>query len=254
VKATRGILHIPVPTKVGVAVLVSLALLTAAGTVYVMSHPDSTPTAATRATQLTLPDDSTYLFGVLGVDSGVSSSAVDGATLEDLLPNHLVATYEEEPAPLCAGMAFGTIVDVLEGSGFDASGDAVSFSDPAVVTRSLILDVVVHQGLGGAAGAGHIRAAVVLEAKDDVSRAVHGFEELGEVLVVLDMPDAARFGSDVFVVAGSGEYIGTVQGEAITFPALGEGSSDFVDGIESKSSLLTAAARAAIVETKSPSQ
>lgn len=249
-----------IPTRIGVAILISLTLVTAAVTAFVVTNPKSAlsrvtapaPSSSTPAPSTTpgsQPADSAALVYAKSTFAGADSSAENEAreiALENLLPNHLYSFDGEPPAPLAAGIVIGEVTGAVGAFALDsASGARVEFDvTDAVSARVIDLDIAVQTGLGEASGRSNVAVRVRIDGDIDPALILAGVVEFPRVIIVLDSTDS----DDLFqsrrgtVLVGFVDDLGT-----ITFPALHETESAFIGSLTTIRLLEDEAARAAVV-------
>ncbi|MFS3129274.1 hypothetical protein ACLM5J_12810 [Nocardioides sp. Bht2] len=165
---------------------------------------------------------------------------------EDLvehLPNQLFSINGKNPVPISTGVVVGRVVKVTPGHGFVESpdgkededrNDAVGFDDPNSIWRIARVHIEVDQWFAqGPAPKTVVVGGFVAHPAGEIGDAeVRGLAELGEVIVAFDEYRTFDWDKDVRVVARGGALLGDVdEAGEIGFPALGEDSASFVNGV-----------------------
>ncbi|CAN5252988.1 hypothetical protein BH11ACT2_BH11ACT2_20660 [soil metagenome] len=249
--------HLGLTTRIGVALLVSLALVTAAVTAYVVAgaNPaaDSTSAGATQplattssasstGTATSTPSAREYVdqYFLDARDAGDATRAEQ--TLSDLLPNHVYSINGATAVPLATGIAIGTVIDVTPVSALSVSGATQPFATEPAAARTVVVHLAVENGLGEIAG--HATFDVGLKVIGDAAPEllVAGLKQLGRILLVVD--HGARFSFDPTLAEArrSTQLIGLVDSSGtITFPYFGTGSTAFEGSVTTVDRLLAAA-------------
>jgi hypothetical protein len=242
--------HLGIATRFGVALLISLTVITAAATAFVVSNPralpkdalsqlgamgDPTPVAAASSADAASAGNYVADFFAESARSAFSDLAiVPERSLRDLLPNRLFAVDGGEPAPLAAGIVVGTVSRATGAMAYDSvTGEETPFEAENVSSRVIVVDIAVESTFGGASGGETVRVGVRVPGTIDGVTATQGLSDWGRVIVVFD--PAGDFAFDATVTAARGGYllVGRVSADGtISFPALGASEVDFLRGIE----------------------
>lgn len=253
-------------TRIGVAILVSLAVVTAAVTAFVVGNPNdalarvsapsvasSTPSATSSPTGIV--DDPhggaalSYALDYLkSPDSAVDSVWPERALL-DLLPNHLYSIDGETPHPLASAIVVGKILSVTGAVAFDGqTGTEGRYDLPGATARVLRISVEVDQALGSASGSRLIDFGMRVEGDTKPETLRAGVAALGRVVVVLNAPGTFGFDSSLYSVRRGSSLLGFVADDgSLSFPALVDHETEFIGTITSTDELYDAASLPAVV-------
>jgi hypothetical protein len=249
--------NLALSTRIGVAILISLTLVTAAVTAFVVANPKpavSNMTAPATSTSSATPDagsSSIYLQDYLAAAGSSVNSAPIERGLVDLLPNHLFSINGGDPEPLASGIVVGVVRSVSDGVALSAQdGSEIPFDSSDAAAYVLVLNIAVEYGLGSASGDTMIRVGIKVTNPVDVEQLSRGLVEVGRILVVLDEPGDFDFNTNLYSVRRSGTMLATVAEDGtLTFPALSETESDFVGTLTTIDEVLAEAARTVPVGT-----
>lgn len=255
---------IALSTRIGVAVLVSLALITAAVTAFVVGNPrdalsrvTAPPFASSTPAPTSTPSGSAideqalaYARGVLAQSDASEASDWPERDLEDLLPNRLFSFGGSAAAPLDAAIVIGTVTSATEGSAFDlATGTALQSGDPAATMRVVVLAIDVAEGLGEVSGADSVLVGVRVNGVSDSKELLAGMASLGQVIVVLDAAGSFEFDRSIYSSRGGVRLLGSVGIDGVI--DFSHSEAGFVGELTTVDTLIDASTRAAIIGTTS---
>jgi hypothetical protein len=222
-------------TRIGVAILISLTVVTAVVSGYVIAHDGGRDVTAAVKPKLEAPSASAtavaraYVESVLRHGAVSLGSAWPEQQLSDLLPNHTYSVDGAAPQPLASGIVVGTITSVTAGP------------DPSAPV--FVLHLAVENGLGAAAGRTEFEVGLEIDDDVDPAQMITGLEALGRVVVVVDTSTTFAFDPSLPEVRRSGELLGTVDADGnLYFPFLNADSSAFVGALASVDGLVAASA------------
>jgi len=251
--------NLALSTRIGVAVLISLTLVTAAVTAFVITNPQqavsnmTAPATSTYSTPSAAPgsESSTFVFDSIASAAASSSGIRTERSLADLLPNRLFASGGETPAPLAAGIAVGTISNVAGGIAFAPDGvTEVPYATADASARTVLFDIAVSDGFGEASGRSTVSVGLTVNAAVDGDRLIASLEAAGSVIVVFDAAGDFDFAPGVYSVRGGGTLLGTVDTSgAIAFPALGAAGSEFTGSLATVAALTAESTRSVDIGT-----
>lgn len=245
--------HLALSTRIGVAILISLTLVTAAVTAFVVANPKQNVANVTAPATSTYPSATAtpgsespgFVFDSITASANSSATVPLERSLADLLPNRLFARGDSTPAPLAAGIAVGTIANVTAGMALAADGvTEVPYSTESVGARTVIFDVILSDGFGEASGRSSVTIGLTVMGDVDGTRLISSVESLGSVIVVFDAAGDFDFAPGVYSVRGGGTLLGSVDtAGAISFPAMGDAGSDFIGSLTTVSALMEESTR-----------
>jgi hypothetical protein len=225
-------------TRVAVVVLVSLVVVTAAVSGYVIAHDgghDSTsavePTLAPTDTNTDVSAQArAYVDSVLRNDDISPEASWPEQQLSDVLPNHTYSMNGAAAQPLATGIVVGTITSVT--------------ASPDPSAQVFVLHIAVEQGLGAAAGQTDFAVGLEIDDEVDSAQTIAGLLTFGRVVVVFDNGTTFPFDTTLPEVRRSGELLGTVDdGGKLYFPYLPTQSSTFVGTLSTVDDLVAASAQ-----------
>jgi hypothetical protein len=251
--------NLALSTRIGVAVLISLTLVTAAVTAFVITNPQqavsnmTAPATTTYSTPSALPgsESSTFVFDAIASGAASSSRLSAERSFADLLPNRLFTSGNDTPAPLAAGIAVGTISNVTGCSALAADGmTEVPYSTEHVGARTVLFDVLVSSGFGVAGGRSSVTVGLTVSGDMDGDRLISSLESVGSAIVVFDAAGDFDSAPGVYSIRGGGTLLGTVDPDGtISFPALGDDGPDFIGSLATVGALTAESTRSVDIGT-----
>jgi len=253
-------------TRIGVAVLLSLTLITAAVTAFVVTNPKAalsrvtapaltsqtpTPTPTSPGSLPTVDEAAVaFAWSSLAAENATSDVVVPERNLADTLPNRLYSLDGGKPQPLDAGVVVGTVSSAVPGGAIDTSGTTVDFFDSGVIARVVIVTIDVERAYGVMSGDTTVSAAIRVAGDPDPDQLLGGISDFGRVIAVLDADDRYTFGLADYTVRRDSTLLGFVEADGrLAFPCLGAAESAFIGSLTNLHELDTAATESATVGT-----
>lgn len=162
-------------------------------------------------------------------------------TVTDLLPRalfHFRSLAEDEPRPLGAGLAIGTVGEASE-IAVEADWRLVAFT------------LTVDEGLGAFEPGSVLEVGLAVDSGMRSEEVVRGLGDLGQVVVGLDEPGFFSADRRLYSVRGDGSLLGVVAADGrISFPAMQDDDARaFVGDVDTVDELVEAARKPPVVIT-----
>jgi len=240
-------------TRIGVGVLIALTLSTGVATVVNLQAGEASTGPTASATATSEPSSATdYVLSQSAERRELSDSVGRETNLSEVLPNHLFAVGDRTPAPLGAGLVFGTITAATPGAAYvegTGGSEKVDFDSPEADWRVLVLTVEVDSAVGAVSGSSTVSIGMVLDPLADIDLTIEGYKSMGEIIAVLNGPGRYDFDGTLYSVRQEGALLGLVsESGEISFPAVREESA-FIGDLHTVADVL-AEATAPVTITK----